>query len=244
MPVDVLVVVPTYNESENLADLSAAVLEQGVRLLVVDDNSPDGTGDLADDLADGEWFNVLHRPSKQGIGPAYAEGLEWGLAHGAAVLCEMDADFSHDPGDLPRLLAAVDEGTDVALGSRYVEGGAVENWPLRRRLLSRAGNRYASTLLGCRIRDMTSGYRAFTADAVRRLDPSSCGASGYAFQIEMAWKAVALGMTVTEVPITFRDRERGASKMSTPIAVEAIRLVTSWGWGRVRGKLPWDMDAA
>ncbi len=243
MPTDVLVIVPTYNEAENIAELSAAVRGHGVALLVVDDGSPDGTGRIADELASGDdLFHVLHRSEKAGLGPAYAAGFAWGLDHGAGVMCEMDADFSHDPADIPRLLAAIDEGADVVIGSRYVSGGGVENWPLSRRMLSRGGNIYAAVMLGTRIRDMTGGYRAFRAEAVRRLDPASCKASGYAFQIEMAWKAAALGMRVAEVPITFRDRTRGSSKMTPGIATEAIGLVAKWGLSRVRGRLPWPAD--
>ncbi|MFQ5554821.1 MAG: polyprenol monophosphomannose synthase [Acidimicrobiia bacterium] len=239
---DVLVVVPTFNEAENLADLTSAVLALDVRLLIVDNNSPDGTGELAADLADGEQMAVLHREEKGGLGPAYAAGFAWGLEHHAQILCEMDADFSHDPTDLPRLIEAVDAGADVVIGSRYVQGGGVADWPVGRRALSRGGNLYASLLLGTRLKDMTGGYRAIRADAVRRLDPASCRASGYAFQIEMAWKAATMGMRVTEVPIVFKDRKRGTSKMTTSIAFEAIRLVTRWGWARRRGRLPWPVD--
>ena len=241
---DTLVVVPTYNEAENLRAISEAILEHGVQLLIVDDNSPDGTGRIADELADDKVFHVLHRTEKAGIGPAYAAGFAWGLDHGASILCEMDADFSHNPADLPRLVAAIDSGADVAIGSRYVKGGGVENWPLQRRLLSRGGNIYARLMLGSGINDMTGGYRAFRAEALHRLDPASCKASGYAFQIEMAWKASALGLQVTEVPIIFKDRILGESKMDTSIAIEAIKLIGKWGWGRVRGQLPWPLDPA
>ena len=236
---DVLVVLPTYNEADNIEPITAAILEQGPRLLVVDDGSPDGTGDIADRLAVDERIDVLHRTEKLGLGPAYAAGFAWGLANGAQILCEMDADFSHDPSDLPRLLAAVDGGADVAIGSRYVRDGGVENWPLRRRVLSRGGNMYANVMLGVRLGDMTSGFRAFRADALQRLHPEDCRSSGYAFQIEMAWRAVRSGMNVTEVPIVFKDREAGDSKMSTDIAIEAMRLVTMWGLGRLVGRLPW-----
>ena len=236
---DVLVVLPTYNEAENLERIAAAIIEQGPRLVVVDDGSPDGTGDIADRLAGGDRIDVLHRSEKGGLGPAYAAGFDWGLERGAGILCEMDADFSHDPQDLPRLFAAIDDGADVAIGSRYTKGGGVANWPWRRRALSRGGNLYANVMLGVRIGDMTSGFRAFRADALRSLHPEECRSSGYAFQIEMAWRAKHLGLTVTEVPIIFRDREAGDSKMSTGIALEAIRLVTGWGLGRLTGRLPW-----
>ncbi len=198
---------------------------------------------MADDLADGEAFHVLHRSEKQGIGPAYAAGFAWGLEHGYEVMCEMDADFSHDPTDLPRLLAALGSDTQVVIGSRYTRGGGVENWPWSRRLLSWGGNVYARLLLGTPVRDMTGGYRAFTAGAIRALDPSSCKASGYGFQIEMAWKATELGLGVAEVPIIFKDRVRGESKMDTAIALEAIRLIAGWGWGRIRGRLPWSAES-
>lgn len=236
---DVLVVLPTYNEAENVERMAAAILEHGPRLLVVDDGSPDGTGRIADGLAADERIDVLHRKEKAGLGPAYAAGFAWGLERGAQIMCEMDADFSHDPNDLPRLFAAVDAGADLAIGSRYVKGGGVDNWPWRRRALSRGGNLYANIMLGARVGDITSGFRAFRADAIRRLHPEQCKSSGYAFQIEMAWRARHLGLEIVEVPILFRDREAGDSKMSTDIAVEAIRLVTGWGLGRMVGKLPW-----
>ena len=239
---DALVVVPTYNEAENVSEISAAVRDLGLHLLIVDDGSPDGTGDIAAGLADGDAVHVLRRTEKAGLGPAYAAGFAWGLDRGYQILCEMDADFSHDPNDLPRLLAAVDAGADLAIGSRYVSGGGVEDWPFFRRFLSRGGNTYARVVLGTKIRDMTAGYRAFTADAVRRLEPASCKASGYGFQVEMAWKASVLGMAITEVPITFRDRVRGESKMDTAIAIEAVRLIAAWGWGRMRRQLPWPTD--
>lgn len=235
---DVLVVLPTYNEAENLESMAAAILEHGPRLLVVDDGSPDGTGDIADRLAEHDRVDVLHRREKRGLGPAYAAGFAVGLGSGARILCEMDADFSHDPADLPRLVAAVDEGADLAIGSRYAAGGGVENWPLRRRALSRGGNLYANVMLGVSTRDVTSGFRAFRADALRRLRPEECRSSGYAFQIEMAWRAERLGLDVREVPIVFRDREAGDSKMNTGIALEAVRLITGWGLRRIFGRLP------
>jgi dolichol-phosphate mannosyltransferase len=236
---DALVVLPTYNEAENLESIARAILAQGPRLLIVDDGSPDGTGRIADRLAADDRIDVLHRSEKAGLGPAYAAGFAAGLEGGAGILCEMDADFSHDPRDLPRLLAAVDAGADVAIGSRYVSGGGVDDWPWHRRALSRGGNLYANVMLGTRIGDMTSGFRAFRADALRRLHPDDCRASGYAFQIEMAWRAARLGLRIEEVPIVFRDREAGDSKMNSVIALEAIKLVTTWGLGRLVGRLPW-----
>lgn len=235
---DVLVVLPTFNEADNLEKIASAILARGPRLLIVDDGSPDGTGDIADRLAEDERVDVLHRREKRGLGPAYAAGFAVGLTRGARILCEMDADFSHDPADLPRLVAAVDDGADLAIGSRYVPGGGVENWPLHRRALSRGGNLYANLMLGIHARDVTSGFRAFRADALRRLRPDECRSSGYAFQIEMAWRAERLGLEVTEIPITFRDREVGDSKMNMGIALEAVRLITGWGMRRAFGRLP------
>jgi dolichol-phosphate mannosyltransferase len=235
VPADVLVIVPTYNEAENVALIAEAVRSQGFNLLVVDDSSPDGTGAIAGELAASDpGINVLHRAEKQGLGPAYAAGFAWGLENGAAILCEMDADFSHDPKDLPRLVAAIEGGADLAIGSRYVPGGGVDNWPWHRRWLSRGGNLYARTLLGTRINDMTAGFRAFRSSALEKLGFESCEASGYGFQVEMAWNASVGGLTVEEVPIIFRDRTRGTSKMGAKIAIEAMLLVTKWGWGRMR----------
>lgn len=236
---DVLVVLPTYNEAVNLEPIAAAIRSQGVRLLVVDDASPDGTGLLADRLAGADpEIAVLHREMKQGLGPAYAAGFAHGLADGASILLEMDADFSHDPADILRLVAAVDAGADLAIGSRYVPGGKVEDWPWYRRWLSSGGNWYARTMLGTEIGDMTAGFRAFRANALRTLRADDCRASGYGFQIEMAWKAARAGMQITEVPITFRDRRWGESKMNGRIALEAIGLVTKWGLLRAAGRLP------
>jgi len=230
VPVDVLVVVPTYNEAENIVQIAEAVRSQGLRLLVVDDGSPDGTGEIADGLAAADpAIGVLHRTTKAGLGPAYAAGFAEALAGGADVICEMDADFSHDPNDLPRLVAAIEDGADLAIGSRYVAGGGVEDWPWHRRWLSRGGNTYARILLRTRIGDMTAGFRAFRSEALRKLDFDRCEASGYGFQVEMAWNASRLGLDVREVPIVFRDRTRGTSKMGARIAIEAMVLVTKWG---------------
>ena len=245
MPVDTLVVIPTYNEVENIEAMARAILGLGYRVLVADDGSPDGTGLVADGLAAKfpDRVGVLHRTSKQGLGPAYAAGFAVGLEQGADILCEIDADFSHDPNDLPALVAAVEAGADLAIGSRYVPGGGVVDWPWYRRALSKFGNLYAGLMLGTPIKDMTAGYRAFRADALRALQPDSCSAAGYGFQIEMAWRAKLAGLRVQEVPITFRDRELGESKMDGRIAVEAMALVTKWGLGRLLGRLPWAPNA-
>lgn len=232
----VTVVIPTYNERENLPHLAAAVLLHGCSLLVVDDASPDGTGEIADSLAsEFPRMEVIHRAGKQGLGPAYAEGFDRALADGARVVVEMDADFSHNPSDLPRLVEAVEQGADLAIGSRYVPGGDTPDWPLHRRLISRGGNLYAGTMLGIPIRDATSGYRAFRAEALKALPYREARASGYGFQVEMAWRAHQLGLGVREVPIVFRDREEGTSKMGTGIVLEAMWLVTRWGVGRLLG---------
>jgi dolichol-phosphate mannosyltransferase len=233
IPDDVIVIVPTYNEAENIEAVTAAVRAHGYRLLVVDDGSPDGTGEIADNFAkDDEGVVVLHRDKKAGLGKAYGAGFALALELDGGVLCEMDADFSHDPNDLPRLVAAIDEGADLAIGSRYVPGGGADDWPWYRRAISSGGNRYAAFMLGIKVRDATAGFRAFRADAIRRLHPETCDASGYAFQVEMAWRASEEGLKITEVPIRFRDREAGTSKMSPNIAIEAMALVTRWGWQR------------
>ena len=236
MPTDrVTVVIPTYNERDNLSHIASAVTHQGYRLLVVDDSSPDGTGEVADRLAVTEpRMSVLHRPHREGLGPAYAAGFDRALGEGAEIVVEMDADFSHDPTDLPRLVRAIDEGADLAIGSRYVLGGSTPDWPLARRLISRGGNIYARLMLGLKVRDATAGFRAFRADALRRLPYQTARASGYAFQVEMAYRASLAGLKVVEVPISFRDRTRGTSKMGIGIVIEAMRLVTIWGLGRMR----------
>jgi dolichol-phosphate mannosyltransferase len=234
----VTVVVPTYNERENLEALVGAVLVHGYRVLIVDDASPDGTGTLADRLAaTEELVGVVHRPVKEGLGPAYAEGFAHALANDAQVVCEMDADFSHDPADLPRLVEAVTSGeADLAIGSRYVPGGSTPDWPLFRRVLSRAGNLYARLMLGLEVRDATAGFRAFRARSLTDLDPGTCQASGYGFQVEMARRATTRGLRIVEVPIVFRDRIHGDSKMKGRIVVEAMWLVTRWGMGRLLGR--------
>ena len=229
----VTVVVPTYNERENLPHLTAAVLLHGFRLLIVDDSSPDGTGDIADELAASTpGVAVIHRPRKEGLGPAYGAGFDRALSEAAEVVVQMDCDFSHNPTDIPRLLEAVEAGADLALGSRYVPGGDTPDWTPGRRLLSRGGNIYARLLLGLRVKDATGGFRAWRADALRRMPYQQAEASGYGFQVEMAMVAQDLGLAIKEVPIIFRDRTRGHSKMGSDIVVEAMRLVTKWGFER------------
>jgi dolichol-phosphate mannosyltransferase len=233
----VTVALPTYNELENLPQIAPSIVAHGYRLLIVDDGSPDGTGALADRLAaDDPVISVLHRPRKEGLGPAYAAAFDHALAEGAEVIIEMDADFSHDPADLPRLVAAIRAGADLAIGSRYVPGGSTPDWPIVRRFISRAGNIYARMMLGLPIRDATAGFRAFRAEALRALPYREARASGYGFQVEMAWRAHQHGLTITEVPISFRDRTRGTSKMGPRIVAEAMMLVTVWGLGRLVGR--------
>jgi dolichol-phosphate mannosyltransferase len=232
----VLVVIPTYNERDNLssvvARLHAAVPEAHV--LVVDDNSPDGTGELADRLAATDHrVHVLHREAKQGLGAAYTDGFRWVLARDYDVVVEMDADGSHAPEELPRLLDALrgyqHSSADLALGSRYVPGGRVVNWPRRREWLSRGGNLYARLLLGVRINDITGGYRAFRRRVLEKLPLDDVASQGYCFQVDLAWRTTQAGFRVTEVPITFTEREAGQSKMSGAIVREALWLVTVWG---------------
>ena len=234
----VVMVIPTYNEFMNLRWIVERLrtAQPGVDVMVVDDDSPDGTGRLADSLAaDVPQISVLHRESKAGLGPAYAAGFDRALADGAEIVIEMDADFSHDPADLPRLVKAIDEGADIAIGSRYVAGGSTPDWPLIRRLISRGGNFYARLMLGIPVRDATAGFRAFTAEALGELPYRAAEASGYGFQVEMAWRANQRGLKIIEVPISFRDRARGTSKMGLPIVLEAMRLVTVWGIARLFG---------
>jgi dolichol-phosphate mannosyltransferase len=233
-PATAWLILPTYDEAENveaIVQAARAVLEQAApgahRILVVDDGSPDGTGQIADRLAaEHEAVEVLHRTVREGLGPAYIAGFQRALAGGAAYVMEMDADFSHDPADLARLLSAVrDGGADLALGSRYVPGGAVRDWGLVRRIISRGGSRYAAVILGLPVRDLTGGFKCFRAEVLRAIDLPSVQAHGYAFQVELTNRTIRHGFKVVEVPITFRDRQRGKSKMSTKIALEAMVLV-------------------
>lgn len=225
--------IPTYNEAENLGEIVAAVRRRGLAVIVVDDNSPDGTGAIAERLAAFDpGVRTVHRATKGGLGSAYARGFAIALAAGFEQICQMDADFSHDPADLPRLLAALEAGADLALGSRYVTGGGTIGWPLSRRLVSRTGNTYARLALGVPIQDATSGFRAFRASTLAVARPESCQASGYGFQVEMVWRALKAGLSVAEIPITFRERRAGRSKMTLGIALEAARLLTVWGFHR------------
>jgi len=235
---NVLVIIPTYNEAENLRPIVEAVRGQGYDVLVVDDGSPDGTGEIADELATADHgIHVLHRSKKEGLGPAYAAGFQRGLEMGAEILIEMDADFSHDPEDLPRLVSAINAGADLAIGSRYIAGGGTVGWPWYREAISRGGNAYASLMLGLTVKDATAGYRAFRDTTIRKIDPSTCKSSGYGFQVEMAWRTEEAGLSIVEVPIMFKDREYGESKMRSSIALEAMALVTLWGFQRLRRKL-------
>jgi dolichol-phosphate mannosyltransferase len=230
-----LVVIPTYNEAENIERMLRRIHEclPGAGVLVVDDGSPDGTADIvrrvAAELSD---VHLLVRAGKSGLGSAYRAGFAWGLERGYDACIEIDADFSHDPAALPSLVARLEEGFDVAIGSRYIEGGSIPNWAWHRHLLSRGGNRYASAMLGLGVADSTAGYRAYSAEILRRLDLDRIRAEGYGFQIEMTYRARQRGAAITEVPISFVDREAGESKMSSFIVVEALGLVTWWGLGR------------
>ncbi|MFJ3488448.1 polyprenol monophosphomannose synthase [Leifsonia aquatica] len=222
---------PTFDERENLASIARRLRQAApdVDLLVVDDNSPDGTGALADELALADAsISVLHRPGKGGLGAAYQAGMRWALEHGYDVVVEMDADGSHQPEQLHRLLTAVARA-DLVLGSRWVAGGEVENWPRRRRILSRGGSAYSRFALGVPARDVTGGYRAFRADALERIRFEDVQSQGYCFQIDMLRRTYAAGLTVVEVPITFVERQYGASKMTGGIVAEAMLRVAGWG---------------
>ncbi len=226
-------ILPTYNEKPNIAAMLSAAGKvlagaspEGFRILVVDDGSPDGTGEIADDFAaEHDWVQVLHRTEKNGIGPAYLAGFRHALDHGAAYLFEMDCDFSHDPADLARLLDAVRSGADLALGSRYVPGGGVEDWGLLRRFISEGGSTYARLVLSLRVRDLTGGFKCFRREVLEAIHFDSVRSQGYAFQVELTYRTVQAGFRVVEVPIVFRDRTHGQSKMSWRIAAEAMWLV-------------------
>ncbi|WP_312179136.1 polyprenol monophosphomannose synthase [Arthrobacter sp.] len=239
----VLTIIPTYNEIESLPKtlqrLRTAVPDSDV--LIADDNSPDGTGAYADEQAARDpQVHVLHRKGKEGLGAAYIAGFRWGLENGYDILVEMDADGSHKPEQLPLLLEASKAGADLVIGSRWVPGGSVVNWPLHRKLLSRAGSTYSRLMLGIRVRDITAGYRAFRRTTLEKLDLSAVESVGYGFQVDMTFRVARLGLTIKEVPITFLEREFGASKMSGNIVFEAISNVTKWGltarWQKLTGR--------
>ena len=228
---------PTYNEHENLEPMLRALGVHGVRVLVIDDNSPDGTGRLADRLAQElDYVDVLHRPRKEGLGPAYIAGFRRALADGVDRILEMDCDFSHDPKDVPRLIAATEEA-DLAIGSRYVGGGETVNWGVVRRAISAGGSLYARVLLSVAIRDLTAGFKCYRADVLRTIDLDAVDSKGYAFQIETVYRAVRAGFRVVEVPIRFVDREVGGSKMSRAIVLEAIWKVPALRIAALTGKL-------
>ncbi len=236
-------ILPTYNEAENVraivtaaGEVLAGAAPDGFRVLIVDDGSPDGTGRIADEMAaERDWLAVLHRNEKNGIGPAYLAGFRHALERGAGYVMEMDSDFSHDPADLARLLAATrgrstdggspGGGADLALGSRYVPGGGVSDWGMLRRFISEGGSTYARLVLGLQVRDLTGGFKCFRSEVLRAIDLDSVRSQGYAFQVELTYRAVQAGFRVVEVPIVFRDRQQGTSKMSWRIAAEAMWLV-------------------
>jgi len=232
----VLVVLPTYNERENIERLLGAVRAAlpGADVLVVDDSSPDGTATIATRVASelGQ-IEVLIRPEKNGLGPAYRAGFAWGIERGYEAFVEMDSDFSHDPAALPSLVAPVEAGADLTIGSRYVPGGSIPEWSFSRRMLSRLGNIYADAALGLGVRDSTAGFRVYTATILEKIDLSTVQADGYGFQIEMTYRTRRLGGSIVEVPIRFVDRVDGTSKMSKSTVTEALGLVTRWGFERL-----------
>jgi dolichol-phosphate mannosyltransferase len=233
-----VVCLPTYNERENLEPMLRALADKGVCVLVIDDGSPDGTGELADRLAgELDFVEVLHREKKEGLGPAYLAGFKRALAGDAELVLEMDCDFSHDPNDVPRLIQAVVDGADVALGSRYVPGGGTRNWGLLRRLISAGGSLYARIILGVKVRDLTGGFKCYRRTVLETIDLDAVDSKGYAFQIETTYRTLRKGFTVVEVPITFVDREVGGSKMSKTIVVEAVWKVPLLRLAALRGRI-------
>jgi len=233
-----VVCLPTYNERENLPRVIEALQPLGVRVLVIDDSSPDGTGELADQIAaEQDWVSVLHRDRKEGLGPAYLSGFREVLRGDAGYVLEMDADLSHDPADVPRLIEACESGADVALGSRYVPGGGTENWGRGRRVVSAGGSLYARTLLGVPIRDLTGGFKCFRREVLESIDLDTVHSKGYAFQIELTYRALRSGFRVVEVPIVFADRTHGRSKMSRAIFLEAVARVPLLRFQALTGRL-------
>jgi len=236
---NVLVVIPTYNEEPNIARMLSAVrsVAPDVSILVVDDGSPDRTDELVEQAAQqlGQ-ISLLRREAKSGLGSAYRAGFAWGIKRGFDTFVEIDADFSHDPNALPKLLEKAGEGADVVIGSRYVRGGTIPDWSWHRHLLSWSGNKYASLMLRLGVADATAGYRVYRSDILTRMDYPTVAADGYGFQIEMTYRARRSGASIVEIPITFIDREMGESKMSSSIITEALILVTRWGFDRLRGR--------
>jgi dolichol-phosphate mannosyltransferase len=236
--VQATICLPTYNERENVERMVRALVAEGVHVLVIDDNSPDGTGEIADRLAaELDGVNVLHRERKEGLGPAYLAGFARALADGAELILEMDCDFSHEPKDVPRLVAQAEQGADLVLGSRYVLGGKIPNWGLLRRFISRGGCVYAQLWLQTRVRDLTGGFKCYRRRVLETIDLDAIDAKGYAFQIETTYRTLRKGFRVVEVPIIFVDREEGGSKMSKSIVLEAIWMVPALRWAALRGKL-------
>jgi dolichol-phosphate mannosyltransferase len=232
------VCLPTYNERENLEAMLRALEPLGVSVLVVDDNSPDGTGEIADRLAgELDFVSVLHRERKEGLGPAYIAGFRRALADGTDLILELDCDFSHDPADVPRLIAACESGADLALGSRYVPGGGTENWGLGRRIVSWGGSFYARLLLGVGIRDLTGGFKCYRRHVLETIDLDAIDSKGYAFQIEITYRTLRKGFRIVEVPIRFADRTAGHSKMSRSIFLEAVVKVPLLRLAALRGAI-------
>ncbi len=239
-PGRVLVIIPTYNERQNLPLIVKRVRASvpDAHILVADDNSPDDTGVLADAMAAADdQLHVLHRPGKQGLGAAYLDGFRWGIEHDFDVLVEMDADGSHQPEQLPLMLERVAAGADLAIGSRWVPGGSVVNWPRSRSVLSQGGNLYTRLALGIPIQDATAGYRAFRREALEKMQLTDVESQGYCFQVDLTWRAVQAGLRIDEVPITFVERAHGTSKMSRAIVFEALWRVTQWGARRRLSRL-------
>ncbi len=237
-PTIATVCLPTYNERENLENMVRALGAHGVRVPVVDDNSPDGTGEIADRLAaELDYVSVLHRQQKEGLGPAYLAAFHHALGTDTELILEMDCDFSHDPADVPRLIAACDAGADIALGSRYVHGGGTRNWGLVRRIVSWGGSFYARVLLGLSVHDLTGGFKCFRRTVLEAIDLDAVASKGYAFQIEMTYRAARKGFRIREVPITFADRTEGTSKMSRAIVVEAVVKVPALRLAALSGRI-------
>lgn len=236
----VLVIIPTYNESQNLESIVTRLRKSvpGAHVLVADDNSPDGTGDIADRLAAADHHvHVMHRSGKQGLGAAYLAGFEWGLNHGYDVLVSHDADGSHQPEQLPRLLEAIEDGADMVKGSRWVPGGSVVNWPRSREFISRGGSLWTRLMLGIPVKDATGGFNAYRAETLRGINLDEVASAGYCFQIDMVWRALRHGYNVWEVPIEFVEREFGDSKMNRDIVIEALLRTTVWGIQHRLGQL-------